>query len=151
MFNIDFMTSNVIQLLLHAKITFSQRGATDLQKNKHLAPGLIAIEVKLQVRYADSNSTKLLREEAKRKVFVWGPYCVFPTSGYGLQVPIIFHVVSVGCHYLCNRYRVPHFLPKVTHFNLFKVCSLSEWCFIISIAVPGDHSHLRCTGFAGGH
>ena len=32
-----------------------------------------------------------------------------------------------------------------------KVCSLLEWCFIISIGVSGDHSQLRCTGFAGSH
>ena len=37
MFNIDFMTnSDVMWLLLNAKITFSQGGC----KNKHLAPGL---------------------------------------------------------------------------------------------------------------
>ena len=35
--------------------------------------------------------------------------------------------------------------------NQSKVCSLSEWCFIISIGVSSDHSHLRCMGFAGSH
>ena len=34
---------------------------------------------------------------------------------------------------------------------LTEVCSLLEWCFIISIGVSSDHSQLRCTGFAGGH
>ena len=32
-----------------------------------------------------------------------------------------------------------------------KVCSLLEWCFIISTGVSGDHSQLMCTGFAGSH
>ena len=32
-----------------------------------------------------------------------------------------------------------------------KVCSLSEWCFIVSTGVSSDHSQLRCTGFAGSH
>ena len=32
-----------------------------------------------------------------------------------------------------------------------EVCSLLEWCFIISIGVSSDHSQLRCTGFAGSH
>ena len=40
MSNIDFIPSDVIQVLLNAKITFLQGGATDFQ-NKHLAPGLI--------------------------------------------------------------------------------------------------------------
>ena len=31
------------------------------------------------------------------------------------------------------------------------VCSLLEWCFIISIGVSSDHSQLKCTGFAGTH
>ena len=35
--------------------------------------------------------------------------------------------------------------------ELPKVCSLQEWCFIISIEVSSDHSQLRCTGFAGSH
>ena len=34
-----------------------------------------------------------------------------------LQIPIIFHVVSVGSHYPFKRHRVPHFLPNVTHFS----------------------------------
>ena len=33
--------------------------------------------------------------------------------------------------------------------TVYQVCSLLEWCFIISIGVSGDHSQLRCTGFAG--
>ena len=33
--------------------------------------------------------------------------------------------------------------------DFLKVCSLLEWCFIISIGVSSDHSHLRCTCFAG--
>ena len=33
----------------------------------------------------------------------------------------------------------------------FKVCSLLEWCFIISIGVSSDHSQLRCRGFVGSH
>ena len=32
-----------------------------------------------------------------------------------------------------------------------KVCSLLEWCFIISVGVSSETSHLRCTGFAGIH
>ena len=32
-----------------------------------------------------------------------------------------------------------------------KVCSLAEWCFMISKRVSGDHSQLRCTGFAGSY
>ena len=32
-----------------------------------------------------------------------------------------------------------------------KVCSLLEWCFMISIEVTGDHSQIRCTGFAVNH
>ena len=37
--NIDFLIANVMLLLPHAKIIFSQRGATDLQK-KYLASAL---------------------------------------------------------------------------------------------------------------
>ena len=50
-----------------------------------------------------------VREEAKRKVFTQNPKCGFHTSGYGLQVPIIFHVVLVGSHYPFKRHRVPIF------------------------------------------
>ena len=32
--------------------------------------------------------------------------------------PIVFHDVSVGSHFPFKRYRVPHFLPNLTHFNL---------------------------------
>ena len=32
--------------------------------------------------------------------------------------------------------------------TLPKVCSLLEWCFIVSIEVPSDHFQLRCKGFA---
>ena len=35
-----------------------------------------------------------IREEAKRKVFTGYPYLGFHTSGYRLQVPMSFHVVS---------------------------------------------------------
>ena len=38
--------------------------------------------------------------------------------------------------------------PRLIH-DLSKICSLSEWSFIISIAVSSDHSQLRFTGFAG--
>ena len=39
MSNIDFLIANVMELLPHTKIIFSQRGATDLQK-KYLASAL---------------------------------------------------------------------------------------------------------------
>ena len=35
--------------------------------------------------------------------------------------------------------------------DLSKVCSLSEWSFIISVAVSSDHFQLRCTDFVGSH
>ena len=38
---------------------------------------------------------------------------------YRLQIPIIFHAVSVGSHYPFKRHRVPHFLPNLTHFSPF--------------------------------
>ena len=43
---IDFMTSDVIQLLLNAKVTFSQGGATDLQKQSF---GSRTIEADIQI------------------------------------------------------------------------------------------------------
>ena len=36
-------------------------------------------------------------------------------------------------------------------YNFYKVCSLLEWCFIISKGVSSDHSQLRCTGSAISH
>ena len=61
-----------------------------------------------------------LREEAKRKDFHSGPIMwVSYASGYGLQVPIVVHVVSVEFHYPFKRHRVPHFLPNLTHFSRF--------------------------------
>ena len=36
-------------------------------------------------------------------------------------------------------------------FKWRKARSLSEWCFIISIGVSGDHPQLRYTGFAGSY
>ena len=37
--------------------------------------------------------------------------------GLGLQVSIIFHIVSVGSHYPFEKHWVPHFLPNLTHFS----------------------------------
>ena len=52
-----------------------------------------------------------------------------------------------------SRYEL--FFRSLHHENsgnaLTKVCSLLEWCFIISIGVSSDHSQLRCTSFTGGH
>ena len=36
MSNIDFLTTDMIRFLSHAKMTFSQWGATDLQKEVHV-------------------------------------------------------------------------------------------------------------------
>ena len=54
-------------------------------------------------------------------VFTRDPNCRLYTSGYGLQVPIIFHVVLIGSHYprVLKRDRVSHFLPNLTHFSPF--------------------------------
>ena len=45
----------------------------------------------------------------------------------------------------------PRFGHSDVIFDVSEVCSLLEWCFIISVGVSSDHSHLRCTGFAGSH
>ena len=41
--------------------------------------------------------------------------------------------------------------PPLIYGSQVKVCSLLEWCCINSIGVSGDHSQLRCKGFAGRH
>ena len=42
---------------------------------------------------------------------------------------------------------VPSPIDELLWNSLTKVCSLLEWCFVISIEVSSDHSQLRCTGF----
>ena len=48
------------------------------------------------VRGWRASVVNLVREEAKRKVFTRNPWCGFHISGYGMQVPIIFHVFRLG-------------------------------------------------------
>ena len=55
MSNIDFMTSDVMQLPLDAKITFSQGGATDLQ-NKHLMV-IVQIGIYLEAYFVSSQKS----------------------------------------------------------------------------------------------
>ena len=52
-----------------------------------------------------------------KKGFHPGPIMQVSYSGYGLQVSINFHIVSVGSHYPFNRHRVLHSLPNLTHFS----------------------------------
>ena len=69
----------------------------------------------------------------QKKGFHWGPKCGIHTSGYGVQVPIIFDDVSVGFpDYPFKRYSCLHF-PKIslsqfrsifTHiFSVFALCT----------------------------
>ena len=50
-----------------------------------------------------------------------------------------------------NRQQSPRIMRVHKGISQVKVCSLLEWCFVISIEVSSDHSQLRCTGFAGSH
>ena len=47
-------------------------------------------------KYSLNTVIIFLTEETKRKVFTRDPKCEIHTSGYAVQVPIIFHDVSVG-------------------------------------------------------
>ena len=47
-------------------------------------------------KYSPNTIIIFLIEETKRKVSTGDPKCGIHTSGYGVQVPIIFHDVSVG-------------------------------------------------------
>ena len=100
--------------------------------------------------------TRCKDERNLRKVFTRDTKCGLHTSGYGLQVPIIFYVVSVGSHYLFKRHWVPHFLPNLAHisrltpifthiFPVFVLCTpiLATFMLQASLLTP-----IFCSGFS---
>ena len=93
--------------------------------------------------------------------FFGGSKCGFHGSGYGLQVPMIFHDVSVGCnvsHYSFKRHRVPHFLLNLIHFSRFtpflptfpsfvpSTPILGVLCFGLFLLTPNFHSSKEGAG-----
>ena len=82
-----------------------------------------SIDSKFKARFSSLTLISCMsKDEAKRKVFTRDSSCGFHSSFYDLQVPIIFHVVSVGFHYPFNRHWAPHFLPNLTHLSQY-ICT----------------------------
>ena len=88
----------------------------------------------------------------QRKGFHWGPKCRIHTSGYGVQVPIIFDNVSVGFpDYPFKSIRVTIF-PKSHSVNLdlflprfFSFCTMYPSCG--SFCVSGFYIDPRFCSF----
>ena len=77
-------------------------------------------------------------------------YCGITLPNEMLNRYYYYNILDCICIY--NYYFILASFTKL-RFKMFytKVCSLLEWCFIISMEVSNDHSHLKCRGFAGSH